>query len=387
MLLLAATALPAWADVRVLLFQTQQLQNLTLSSDTGFEVRDLKTHALLLTCRPRTKLLISRTGSALRLKGPRTLTASGPICLENNLAQHGFSLSTPATPPRLYTGTLEIGIYQQNLKVINQLAETTYLCSAVANEMSPAWPAEALKTQAILARTYVAFNRGRHRAVGADFCDLTHCQVYKGTSSDPRVAEAVQATQGLILTYRGKAINAVFHSVCGGKTAAARDVWNASLETPYLISVSDRGPGGDYCQAAQDHSWQFEASREQLEKQLAASGVSLPAPLSDIRTDPAPESGRVLQVQLICRDGSSRTLSGDAFYRAWGRGGHWQQLKSTWFTVALQGDQFHFQGHGSGHGVGLCQWGARGRALAGLQAAEILKHYFPGTELTREKTE
>jgi stage II sporulation protein D len=195
---------------------------------------------------------------------------------------------------------------------------------------------------------------------------------------------ALQATAGQILTYRGRALDAVFHSSCGGKTADARDIWPQSDNAPYLVSVTDAGPRGDYCQASPDHAWRFDISREQLEKQLKASGVSLRAPLSGIRTSPAPESGRVAQVQLALDDGSACALTGDAFYRAWGHGGHWLQLKSTWFTVEKRGGTFHFQGHGSGHGVGLCQWGARGRALAGATDREILYHYFPGTSLAPE---
>jgi stage II sporulation protein D len=383
-LLLAAFPALARGDVRVLLFQTQTLQTISVSSDAGFRILDLKTRALVLAGKPGEKIEIAAAGISLRVQGGLIRKVSGPLLLEAGGPVGVFFISTPGTPRRPYPGLLEIRNLGLSLRVINQAPANEYLASAVANEIPPAWPAEALKAQAVLARTYVARNRGRHTTMGADLCDLAHCQVYKGQTADPRVRAAVSATDGLILTYRGGPLDAVYHSSCGGKTAAAQDVWGQSNNTPYLAGVSDAGPHGDYCQASPDHAWRFDLSGEQLLKQLKANGVSLPAPLSEIRTTLAPQSGRVAQVQLDCQDGSAQTLTGENFYLAWGRGGHWLQLKSTWFTVEKQGGTFRFQGQGSGHGVGLCQWGARGRALAGDAYQEILHDYFPGAGLEPE---
>ena len=369
--------------MRVLLFQTQQLQTLTVTSPRGFKVLDLKTRVLLLKCGPGEKLYIAAKGFSLHLRGSRAQDLPAPICLENGNPSADFLLSTPSTPERPYPGFLEIRNQTQYLQVINQISEAAYLHSTVANEMPAAWPAEALKAQAVLARTYLAHNRGRHGE--ADFCDLAHCQVYKGRSRDPQVSAALQATDNLILIYHGHAIDAVFHSACGGKTAAAQDIWPNAGNTPYLPAAPDTGPLGDYCQDSPDHDWWFDISPERLAKQLKTNGVSMPASLSEIHTTIEALSERVIQVQLVFADGNSVSLTGDDFYRAWGQNGNWHQLKSTWFTVEKPNRQFHFQGHGLGHGVGLCQWGARGRALAGKTYAEILKHYFPGTALEKEK--
>jgi len=247
LVLFTAFVATAWGDVRVLLFQTQPLQSLSITSNTDFDVMDIKTRAVLLKCRAQETLFISGTGSALHLKSPCLLNLAGPIRLQSHAQDSNFMLATPVTPPRPYPGLLEIEIQQQNLQVINQVTDTAYLLSVIANEISADWPAESLKCQAILARTYMAYHRGRHRAANADFCDLTHCQVYKGTAADPRILAALQATQGLILTRQGHVIDAVFHSVCGGKTAAAQDIWPNQTRLPYLLCVSDASPQGDYC--------------------------------------------------------------------------------------------------------------------------------------------
>jgi stage II sporulation protein D len=374
-------ALSAQADVRVLLFQTQILQTLIVSAPGGARIFDLHSDSLLMTLRPHETASIQRTGASFRLQAKTRCDNSNPIRIEAARTQAVLTLATPGTPPRAYAGWIELHADPHALRVINQVTDEAYLDSVVANEIPANWPAGALKAQAVLARTYLACHRGRHKDQGADACDLTHCQVYKGEAHAAPVAHAIQATRGLVLTYQRKPIDAVFHSTCGGKTTDSRNVWPAQAAVPYLIPVSDRGPQGDFCQASPYHDWTFDISREALGKQLKAHGVIFPSSMETIRILRTDTAGRVQELQLIFTDHSTRSLGGDTFYRAWGQGGNWHQLKSTWFSVKKRGELLHFQGRGLGHGVGLCQWGARGRALTGQAFNEILQFYFPGTQL------
>lgn len=380
LILLGAYA-PVGAEVRVLLFQTQTLRGLQLSSVSGFRVSDAKTLEPVLTTRPGENWTLQGSGTQLVFIGPRTVEWPEPIRIEPLRAQTGLRVSTPATPNRTYDGVLEVENRAHILKVIDRVADDDYMNSVVANEVPPGWPIEALKAQAVLARTYMACHRNRHHLEQADFCDLTHCQVYKGRALNAQVLAAVKDTLSLVLTFHGQPIDAVFHSCCGGRTTAGQEVWPSQAPAPYLVSVSDAGRQGNYCLASLDHDWTFTLSLRELGARLRSYGVSPSEKLAGLQVLRRDTTGRARSIQLTYADHAPSELSGDAFYRGWGHNGNWNQLKSTWFTVRVTGATCTFKGHGSGHGVGLCQWGARGRALAGWSYPEILKHYFPSTRL------
>jgi len=236
----------------------------------------------------------------------------------------------------------------------------------------------ALDVQAIVSRTYAVANLGRHAAEGFDLCDSTHCQVYRsaaaGEGPADAAARAVTATRGIIITFQGQAINALFHARCGGHTASAADVWGGA-DSPYLQPVPDW-----FCSGPAAGAWTFSDDQAGVLRALSA----------DDRTRVA---GRLRRVDIAARDGSGRalavTLTGsrtvsvraEVFRAIMTQAYGPRSIRSTWFEVTSDGSRFRFSGVGFGHGVGLCQAGALRRAEAKQSPAEIIAHYFSGTRL------
>ena len=224
----------------------------------------------------------------------------------------------PGTAPlhvngRAYRGSLRV-TGGKRVRVVNAVGLEPYLWGVVPSEMPDRWPAEALKAQAIVARTYAL----THLEAGADF-DLypdTRSQVYGGIAAESQPGkDAVNATAGQVVLYDGELAETFFFSSSGGRTANVQDVWSSSKPLPYLVSVSD-----PYDTLSPYHDWgpvRFGAA--QLGKRLGARGTLL-----DIRTSAAP-SGRVRTLTLIGTKGT-RTISGSVARAAMG-------LRSTWFTI------------------------------------------------------
>jgi len=243
-------------------------------------------------------------------------------------------------------------------------------------------PAERMRrVQAILCRTYAIANLGRHRSEGFDLCSTTHCQLYRQLPPESLSAQLAQqaasATAGLIVTYRGAPIQALYHAHCGGRTSPADAVWGGRPE-PYLTSVADP-------ECARAAPWRSVIDRESLRRALGA----------DPRTDPG---GRLESVRVTARDEAGRattiaiagsqpqTFRGETLRAVVSPALGAHVVRSTWFVVRQEANDFVFEGRGSGHGAGLCQAGALQLAKAGRPEAEILAHYYPGTQMSSVET-
>jgi stage II sporulation protein D len=273
-----------------------------------------------------------------------------------------------------YRGLAELSYSEKGVLVINQLPLEEYLVGLINCEISSAWPIEAVKAQAVIARTY-ALHRKAVRAKALYHMESTVIdQVYDGSLiEDSRASRAVSETSGEVLLYGGAVIQAYYHSSCGGKTEAAENVWGASL--PYL-----KGVDCQYCLASSSASasaWEQKLPLTEIEERLRAAGNRLSG-LTDINTGVLNSRGRLKQVILVASKGSF-SLTGDQFRKAVGYG----VIKSTRFTVKISQGEAVFSGTGNGHGVGLCQWGAKQRSIDGFGYGEILAYYYPGTELKK----
>jgi stage II sporulation protein D len=259
------------------------------------------------------------------------------------------------------------------------LDEEEYVAAVTAAETEGDWPLEALKAQAVVVRTFLEKNRGRHAKDGYDLCNLAHCQVYRGPAAPRSAARAAAlATRGEILTRNGRPVDAFFHSSCGGRTAAARDVWGPSAQD--LPGVSDEKEGGAWCGGSPDFAWTAAIDETGLQV-LMRPEWEIPAE-GEARIVRRDASGRVTGM-ILTAGGKSYRMSGDALLLSWGRMRRWHRLRSAKFDVERRGRGTLFRGRGLGHGVGLCQWGARGLAEEGYGWKEILSHYFPTAEARR----
>jgi stage II sporulation protein D len=268
-----------------------------------------------------------------------------------------------------------------------ELSLEEYLRGVVPAEMFPSWEAEALKAQAVLARTYtLAFQRRRHGDY--DICDQVHCQVYLGIDNETyRTTRAVRETRGQVLTYREAPARIFYHSTCGGATAIPAAVFAEDLEStedaPAPRVVSDLVLSGALCSKSPHFLWEYRLERKRFQRFLdsLAAGRSGVGTIRKLRILQRDETGRISRLELV-GDGGTFPMSGNDFrLRFMGRFGR-DTLKSTLFSIRMDGDSVFLEGRGYGHGVGLCQWGAQALAGRGYSYQAILQHYYPQSRLT-----
>ncbi|HET7042306.1 MAG TPA: SpoIID/LytB domain-containing protein, partial [Gemmatimonadales bacterium] len=201
---------------------------------------------------------------------------------------------------------------------------------------------------------------------------------------------ALAATKGEVLTYRGAPIDAFFHSTCGGRTASGAEVF-PNADRPYLRSVSDLDPSGQaWCRSSPRFEWSESFDQAHLTAALVRGLRLRPEEAAGVRSIEAiarSASGRVTRLRVRLR-GRDIVIDGSNAVRRALPPPDLDLLRSATFTVTFRGDgdrieRLDLQGAGAGHGVGLCQWGAVGRARAGARYAEILAAYYPGTTMDR----
>jgi len=305
---------------------------------------------------------------------------------------------------RQYRGKLEISATGEGLAIVAEMNLEEYLYSVVPSEMMVSFPEEALKAQAVIARSYALSNVKQvkpHLKDGFDLCDGQHCQVYSGVTGEfSKSNAAVDATRGEVLAYDGEISRPFFHSTCGGHTQSSAQIagWSGA---PYLVGVVD-GPAGT----------PFPASPRELESWLktrpeaycSSTGPEyrwfrlVPAVFVKEKLNRAAEIGEILAVRVLGRNGSGYvhaievagtkgkvTLEKENEIRRYlGLG----SLRSNLFWIetkldeAGRPDEFIIYGGGWGHGVGLCQTGASGMAKGGSTYHQILRHYYQNAAVT-----
>jgi len=297
---------------------------------------------------------------------------------------------------RDYRGSVLVTATPAGVLAVNLLSLEGYVAGVVNAEMGrrPPGDSQAVHAQAVISRTVAMRALGRYRVRGYDVISTVSDQAYGGvTTETPMGWAAVRATRGEVLTFGGAVIEAFFHSTCGGRTEAVDEVFSGAAQ-PYLRSVPDRSPAGDaYCSLSPRFRWREELTAERLTRVLrenarlmgvAPETIGAPADLQVAARTP---SGRASELVLT---GAGRPLpiAGQQVIRQVLRGSDGGWLRSTQFSIqASRGGgrivRVVLDGGGNGHGVGMCQWGAVGRARAGARYPEILSAYFPGTELRR----
>lgn len=291
-----------------------------------------------------------------------------------------------------YRGSVELRADGQGVTAVNCLPLEEYLYAVVPSEMPAYWPAEALKAQAVAARSYALASRAGSSGRAYDLLADQRGQVYRGYDAEhPAATRAVEETRGVVLTYRNQVASAVFHSSSGGYTENSEDVWTKKVD--YLRSRPDpydRHPSNPH------YNWSVTYTAEQLKEQLASRGyrfgqvydlevleyTASGARVKALRVSGTDEQGKPLAVE-IGRDPSKAR----ADEVRWALG-----LKSALFTMEKTyspavGQQprrlagVTFRGSGWGHGLGMSQYGALGMAEKGYSYREILSYYYPGTAL------
>src|SRR5690606_21007969 len=245
-----------------------------------------------------------------------------------------------------------------------------YVASVVASEY-PFTEIEGVKAQAVLARTYVL--RAANPRNPFDVTDDTGSQVYRGAEVVTDVARAAaEATHGEVLRYGTALVEATYYSSSGGHTANNEDVWRGA-PISYL-----RGKPDPFDRDAPDYRWSTSA---EVAGTLRALGRRYGGTVTGFEIEARAQDGRVTRVRLL--GNRPQTISGNEFRTVVNGAFGVRTVRSTHFTVTRRGNRYVFEGRGFGHGVGMSQYGARGRARAGHSYRDILAFYFTGTYLDR----
>ena len=330
-----------------------------------------------------------------------------------------------------YRDYITFMIKGDKINIINHIDVEHYLYGVVPREIPASSQLEALKAQAVVARSFAYANINKHINEGFNLCDTTHCQVYGGYDNEhPSTNQAVIETYGDYVTYNGSIISALYHSNSGGYTEASVDVWGGN--SPYLTAVEDR-----FSINSPNSTWSIKMSPREIEDKLIASNIFVGS-LIDIKVLEVSDANRVLSLKVI-GSSSEKDLKGTQLRTIFGA----TLLKSTWFTINKEGgdsntkvyvmdgnggspsevnlknahiidgknkitvsrsevsramssnrtstigqlftstpDAFVIDGKGYGHGVGMSQYGAMEMAKQGYNYEEIITHYYKGVEIT-----
>lgn len=278
---------------------------------------------------------------------------------------------------RRYNGNL---VFQANadetITVIDEIDIEDYLLGVLPKEMSPSWPLEALKAQAVVARTFALNNLGKFSEKGYDLRDDSMSQMYGGAANvSLRVRRAVKETRGQTLSYAGKRLPVYFHSSCGGHTTDPKSVWGGSGKTPRpLRGVRDR-----YCRLSPHQNWKAYFRTSDILRTLQEKGFNN-VRLDQVRKGSQNRSGYLKNFQLRL-DRAWRTVSANTL-RLWLGASELKSVRIQRIRRRRKG--YEFRGRGYGHGVGLCQWGSRAQAQRGHDYETILAFYFPGARMRLE---
>ena len=269
-------------------------------------------------------------------------------------------------------GRLEAWADARGLVLVNALDLEDYVAAVVAGEVPSRWPAEALRAQAVAARTFaVAQKIAQGPAARAHLTASVLDQVYTGAARPASAAlQAARATAGEVLTYGAAPIAAYFSASCGGRSETAEGAFHvAQGTTPYLVSEADDADAG--------RPWEVRRPLSEISAALRRAG-RIVAPVTFLSVASRTGSGRAQTLRAETPSGR-RTLLAVELRQILG----YTALPSLLFDVSVSGGVAVFRGRGSGHGVGLCQQGARVRALRGESYRDILAHYYPGAEIRR----
>jgi stage II sporulation protein D len=316
------------------------------------------------------KDILNRYQSAIIEIGEGMITLNGAQLSRNGLlimTAKSDMLSVNGAP---YRGNLKIQKRAAGgMDVINILDVDAYLYGVVPKEMSPQWHPEALKAQAIAARTYALYQKGKNKNRDYDVIASTTSQVYGGAGAEMKESnQAVDETRGMVILYNGQLALTYFHANSGGMTEDAKRVWNADI--PYLRAVQD-----EYSIKAPNSSWTLSLSTDTIRYALNDKGFEIGSIERLVPVDVSP-SGRIQKIKIFHGGGESVVKGTDFRIKI-----DPVLIKSTLFTIISDEERILFEGRGYGHGVGMSQWGAYMMAREGYSYNDILKHYYRGVEI------
>lgn len=321
------------------------------------------------------RISVSRKGKDIVLEGK---AFSAPVYFVTGNEEAAFSVKG-----NRYRGEMKIipSAWNNGITVVNRVPMELYLKGVVPSEIVPSWRSDAIKAQAVAARTYAVYHKNGYRSDGYDVTDDTRSQVYRGCSAETAATnKAVEETAGEIITYNGKAIDALFHANGGGYTENSENVWGSYV--PYLRGVKEENS------AAVNRSWRKTVSIDSFSNAISRAGYHVGTVkkiglsklhMGNNKAKDRGISGRVKTMEITGKSGR-KIIPGEVIQSAF-------DLDSTLFDIAAKGNNLIITGYGFGHGLGLSQWGAEAMAEKNGDGKEyykkILLHYFTGSQIEK----
>ena len=279
------------------------------------------------------------------------------------------SLTPGSTGEWVIGGNIHITHQGSRLQVVNRLDVEEYVTGVVASEISSSWHPEALKAQAVAARTYVLYKKMLNSEEDFDVVASVQDQVYTGHQQvTESIKEAIDQTRGEVITFERRPIFAAYSSTAAGPTEDANNVW--SLDVPYL-----KGVDCPFDAESPRYTWQASVPFDTVEQQLQKEGYPV-GTLATLTPYTFTQAGRVNEIRILHSKGEL-IVRGQDFRRVVG----YRTIPSTQFHVESIGRDVVLAGKGAGHAVGLCQWGTKEMAELGYRYTSILQYYYPGTKL------
>jgi len=271
---------------------------------------------------------------------------------------------------RSHRGYLTILAGSNGITVVSHMPLESYLAGVVNGEIDSSWPMDAVKAQVVAARSYALYHMNA-QALYYDLKTDVTSQIYAGfDSEDERTREAVKSTRGQVLYRDEELIQTFFHSSCGGNTTSAREVWG-------MAQPAQEGVYCGECEEAPYARWNLSLEAGEI---IGVVKALIPG-VDEVNSLGVHRRARDGRVQtLFAETGKGRVLMDAGEFR---KEMGYRRLPSTSFSLGKSGDRIILTGQGYGHGVGLCQWGARGSALRGMNYKQILRKYYVGAEIRR----
>lgn len=301
--------------------------------------------------------------------GFSTAAAAQPITFDQSLirlvGEHGkVKLQGKTWPSPVY---LLASPSAQQADAIVSVELEKYLEGVLAGEMPSDWPLEALKAQAIAARSYTLAQLKSHEKDSFQIRGDVNDQVYlpEFFSESPRISQAIEQTKSQILTLNHQPLKAFYHADCGGATESPDSVWKGSGSHRTIAKDNQ-------CSLRAQNKWKYKIKKSTLSKILFKGDDEGENTKIQLQVAKKSDSGRALEI-IVEGEKLNIKISGQDLRKAIG----FDKIKSTLLEIRDLGDEVEFSGRGMGHGSGLCQWGARSLASEGKDAKSILKHYYP----------
>ncbi len=347
-----------WIRVAII----QQVPQFDLSVHGPFEIRDAITGRLLYG--------EGRANHHKVSKKDGMITAGNFVFREDRIKVIPRRPSSIYVNNRRFRGYIEIINENKGLLVVNHLGLEQYVKGVLYHEVSPRWPIEALKAQAVAVRTYALYRSLINAQRPYDVRSDIYSQVYGGRSSERyRTNLAVDRTKTLVLTYKGQIFPSYYHADSGGYTENVREMWNEDW-SPL------RGRRDPFSRGSPHSHWKKNFRLKDIQDKLNKAGYALWL-IKDIKVIERNKSGRIRKLRITDRKGKCIEISGKKFRHLIGP----NVIKSNNYRIVMEGYYFDLIGTGWGHGVGMSQWGARAMAKRGFCFKEILKFYYPGAEI------